>query len=96
MLDTFQADSNVILTAAGNTAVTNDTALNLQGVVTGTLSATAITGGITDSGILSVTGNATFNDVALAGITLDTLQADANVVLTAAENFRGFMESSTT
>ena len=80
----FEADANVILTAAGNTAITNDAALALQGAVTGTLAATATTGGITDSSNLSATGNVTLNDVATAGITLDTLEADANVILTAA------------
>ena len=83
-LDTLEADANVILTAAGNTAITNDAALALQGAVTGTLAATATTGGITDSSNLSATGNVTLNDVATAGITLDTLEADANVILTAA------------
>ena len=77
---------NVILTAAGNTMITNDAALALQGAVTGTLAATATTGGITDSSNLSATGNVTLNDVATAGITLDTLEADANVILTAAGN----------
>ena len=41
---------------------------------------------ITDSGTLSATGNVTLNDAATQGITLDTLQADANVILTAAGN----------
>ena len=85
-LDTLEADANVILTAAGDTAITNDAALALQGAVTGTLAATATTGGITDSSNLSATGNVTLNDVATAGITLDTLEADANVILTAAGN----------
>ena len=80
----MEADANVILTAAGDTAITNDAALALQGAVTGTLAATATTGGITDSSNLSATGNVTLNDVATAGITLDTLEADANVILTAA------------
>ena len=71
-LDTLEADANVILTAAGNTAITNDAALALQGAVTGTLAATATTGGITDSSNLSATGNVTLNDVATAGITLDS------------------------
>jgi hypothetical protein len=79
-LDTLQADGNVII-SGGDTAITNDTALNLEGTVTGTLDATATTGGITDSGILSVSGNATFTDSANAGITLDTLQADGNVII---------------
>jgi trimeric autotransporter adhesin len=82
-LDTLAADSNVIITAGGDTAITNDTALNLEGTVTGTLAATATTGGITDSGTLSVTGDVTLNDVALVGITLDTLAADSNVIITA-------------
>ncbi|MCC1496990.1 hypothetical protein, partial [Alcanivorax sp. 1008] len=82
-LDTLEADSNVIITAGGDTAITNDAALNLEGTVTGTLDATATTGGITDSGALSVTGDVTLNDVALAGITLDTLEADSNVIITA-------------
>ena len=85
-LDTLEADANVILTAAGNTAITNDAALALQGAVTGTLAATATTGGITDSSNLSATGNVTLNDVATAGITLDTFEADANVILTVAGN----------
>ena len=48
------------------------------------MAATATTGGITDSSNLSATGSVTLNDVATAGITLDTLEADANVILTAA------------
>ena len=43
-LDTLQADANVILTSAGNTALTNDATLNLEGTVTGTLAAIATTG----------------------------------------------------
>ncbi|MDF1628152.1 MAG: filamentous hemagglutinin N-terminal domain-containing protein, partial [Alcanivoracaceae bacterium] len=39
----------VTVTAGGNTAITNSAALSLQGTVTGTLDATATTGGITDS-----------------------------------------------
>ncbi|MBW8036295.1 MAG: hypothetical protein FVQ79_11860, partial [Planctomycetes bacterium] len=85
-LGTLQADSNVILVGAGVTSITNDTVLNLEGDVTGTLAATATAGGITDSGNLSVTGDATFTDTATAGITLGTLQADSNVILTAAGN----------
>ena len=85
-LDTLEADANVILTAAGNTAITNDAALALQGAVTGTLAATATTGGITDSSNLSAAGMLPLNDVATHGITLDTLEADANVILTAAGN----------
>ena len=85
-LGTLEADANVILTAAGNTAITNDAALALQGTVTGTLDATATTGGITDSSNLSASGNVTLNDVATAGITLGTLEADANVIITAAGN----------
>ena len=61
-LDTLEADANVILTAAGDTAITNDAALALQGAVTGTLAATATTGGITDSSNLSAR-NVTLNDV---------------------------------
>ena len=65
----------------------NATALDLAAsTIGGTLSATATTGGITDSGNVSVVGNVTLNDVAQAGITLDTLQADANVILTSAGN----------
>ena len=50
------------------------------------MAATATMGGITDSLNLSATGNVTLNDVATAGITLDTFEADANVILTAAGN----------
>ena len=53
--------------------------------VGGSLSVTATAGGITDSATIAVTGDLTLNDVATAGITLDTLEADANVILTAAE-----------
>jgi len=83
-LDSLAADSTVALTAAGNTAIVNDTALSLQGTVTGTLAATATTGGISDSGTLSATGAVTLTDTATAGIDLGTLEADSNVALAAA------------
>jgi hypothetical protein len=57
----LEADANVIITAAGNTAITNDAALALQGTVTGTLDATATTGDITDVGILTVSGATTIS-----------------------------------
>ena len=67
----------------GNTAITNDAALALQGAVTGTLAATAPLEESPTVLTLSATGNVTLNDVATAGITLDTLEVDANVILTA-------------
>ena len=79
-LDTLEADANVILTAAGNTAITNDAALALQGAVVKEPCATATAGGITDSSNLSTLSNVTLNDVATRHRTLDTLEADANVI----------------
>ena len=42
--------------AGGATVIVNDSALALQGSVAGNLVATASAGGITDSGILDITG----------------------------------------
>lgn len=80
VLNTLRADANVIIDG-GNTMIINDSALNLEGLVEGTLNVTAAAGGITDSGNLAVTGDASFIDKANAGIVLDTLQADAKVIV---------------
>ena len=71
-LDTLQAGSNVILVSAGNSAITNSAALNLEGTVTGTLGATTTSGDITDSGELNVSAAATFTSADNTNILLDS------------------------
>ena len=89
-----QTFGNIVFVDSGaidfDSAASADGDLFLDGgtdnTVGGTLSVTATAGGITDSATIAVTGDLTLNDVATAGITLDTLEADANVILTAAGN----------
>ena len=57
--------------AGGDVVLVNGGALSLESAVTGTLATTATTGGITDSGALSVTGTATI-EAAGFDITLDS------------------------
>ena len=64
----------------GTTTIDNDSALALQGTVTGNLAATA-GGGIQIVQHLSITGTSSFTDTADAGITLDTLQSDGAVTV---------------
>jgi len=87
-----QTFGNIVFVDSGaidfDSAASADGDLFLDGgtdnTVGGTLSVTATAGGITDSATIAVTGDLTLNDVATVGITLDTLEADANVILTAA------------
>ena len=81
-LDMLQADASVILTSAGNTALINDSGLNLEGAVTGTLAAIATTGNITDSNILTVSGTTTATTSAANGtIDFGTLASTGAVSL---------------
>ena len=79
-LGTLAADS-IVAVNGGNVEIVNDSLLKLQGNVVGTLYATATTGGISDSGILAISGTSTFTDVENAGIDLGTLQADSTVTV---------------
>jgi len=85
-LDQLASTGAVTVTTQGTAAhVTIDnttTDLSVQGSVAGDLEVTASAGGISDSALLSATGNITVIDTANAGITLDTLAADGNVIVT--------------
>ena len=76
----MQSDGAVTV-SGGATTIVNDSALALQGTVTGNLAATASAGGISDSGTLSISGTSSFTDSADAGIDLGTLQSDGAVTV---------------
>ena len=68
--------------ASGDVTITNAGQLVLNAsTVGGALDISATTGGISDAGVLEVTGNVTLNDVAQVGVVLDTLETDGNVIV---------------
>ena len=75
----MQSDGAVTV-SGGTTTIDNDSALALQGSVTGNLVVTS-GGAITDSAALAVSGTSSFTDSANAGITLDSLQSDGAVTV---------------
>ena len=78
-LDTLQSDGAVTV-SGGTTTIDNDSALALQGSVTGNLVVTS-GGAISDSAALAVSGTSSFTDSTNAGITLDSLQSDGAVTV---------------
>ena len=76
-LDTLQSDGAVTV-SGGTTTIDNDSALALQGSVTGNLVVTS-GGAISDSAAPCISGTSSFTDSANAGITLDSLQSDGAV-----------------
>ena len=69
----------------GNVNLRSTTAIDLKGSITGNLAATAVTGNLTDNGLLTITGTSSFTtSQSNAVINLDTLAATGAVTLSTA------------
>ncbi len=70
-LDNASNDFGKVGFTAGNVTVVDGSGLNISAsTITGTLSASAISGGITQNGLLNVSGSATFNAAGGSNVTL--------------------------